>query len=180
MDLKSRFFSGPDKESSRAPRKFVSWRERFSKRRRGSVLVETALCLTFFILPMFFAGLQYSIIVNASHTVNRMAREGARFAAVHGGESTFDNADTQSNPPSLRNYMKSLCVGTNISWSDISSPASRITVTPAASRYSGQGITVTVTYPMNKKMIFQSAALTRMGLGLFNRDHSATATFMLE
>jgi Flp pilus assembly protein TadG len=178
MDFKSRLSESLVTKVSCFVSKFSFGQKKSSGRRRASTLVETALCMTFVLIPMTIAGIQFAIVINASHTLNRMAREGARFAAVHGGESTFDNAVNQSNPPSLKNYMQTLCSGTNIAYSDIQN---KISVTSAANRKSGLGITVSISYPMSKKIIFNASSLTdRLGFKNLSKDYVATATFILE
>jgi hypothetical protein len=178
MDFKSRLSQSFVTKSSQFASKFARGHKKSSKRRRASTLVETALCMTFVLIPMTVAGLQFAIVINTAHTLNRLAREGARFAAVHGGESTFDNAVTQSNPPSLKNYMQSICAGTTVSYSDIQN---KITVTSAATRKSGLGITVSINYPMSRKIIFNASSLTdRLGFKILDNDYVATATFILE
>lgn len=159
-------------------------------RRKAQTLVETALCLVFIVLPMFGAGLQFAIVINASHSLEEIAREGARFASVHGGETTIDSAVTQSSPASLRYYIKQVCGNTSINYNDIKS----ITITPAAaSRVSGQPITVTIVYPMAKKLILDPTRWSNMRYGTsrenysygtylsrFAQDFTVASTFVLE
>ena len=152
-----------------------------SRRRKGQAIVESALVMSLVVLPALLGFLQYGVILYTAHNLQSLAREGARFAAVHGGESTFDNNVNQANPPSLLNYLRTVCSTTNVNYNDLTgnipgvSPArARIFVTPSASRTSGQGITVQITYPMSRKFFVGS-----MEPGV-PAQYTATATFVLE
>ncbi len=158
---------------------FLQKRRNRRSRRRAQTLVETALVLSLVLLPTLLGFLQYGAIIYTAHALQSVAREGARFAAVHAGETTFDDAVTQSNPPSLRNYLQTVCASTNIGYADLTgnitaTSTPRLYVTPDASRISGQPITVRITYPMSKKFFVGKI------VPLVPRDFTATATFLLE
>ena len=157
-------------------------------RRHASVTVETALCLTLVILPTSIGILQYGIVMNSANQIEQIAREGGRFAAVHCLESTFDASETQSNPPSLRNYLKNNIVAnkTNILWDDLDNGVQTgnqttgyIQVTPStvAARVAGQAVTVKVVYPMRKKIFTGKIASGVISLA---NDYTATSTFNIE
>ena len=92
------------------------------------------------------------MVLTTTHALQEVSREAGRFAAVHYGEPTFDDDDTQGNKsnevPSLRNYLKDVAAANKIPWADIKDS---VVVSPA--RSSGQPITVTITYPMSKRAI---------------------------
>lgn len=143
--------------------------------RRGQTIVETALVLTGILLPLTLGLLQFGIVYNGVNTLQHVAREAGRFAAVHATETTFDNSDTQSNPASLKNYVKTVCASSgSIKYTDLT-----ITVDPADidDRKPGQPITVKIVYPMSKK-IFIGKALP--GLSSLSRNYAVSSTFLLE
>jgi Flp pilus assembly protein TadG len=143
--------------------------------RRGQTIVETALVLTGILLPLTLGLLQFGIIYNSTNTLQHLGREAGRFAAVHGTETTFDSADTQTSPASLKYYIKTLCASSgSIKYSDLT-----ISTSPSAlsSRSPGQPISVTLTYPMSKK-IFIGKALP--GLSALANNYTVTSTFLLE
>lgn len=153
-----------------------------SARRGGQTLVETALVLTFIMLPLTLGLIQFGLILNASNTMTQIAREGGRYAAVHCQEDTFDGPETApaaGKQASLKNYLKSVTDPTGIKWDDIKN---NIIVEPdtAAERLSGKPVTVSVTYPMSKRVflgsvIFLSGALTRV-----KQPYVAKSTFVTE
>ena len=162
-------------------------------RRRGSTLVETALCLIFVLLPLLLGGLQFGLVLTTTHALQQVSREAGRFAAVHYGEPTFDGSDSQGNTagtdPSLKNYIRAVAEDNGIPWNDIKD---KITVSPATgSRTSGQPITVTINYPMNKRSILgkpgKQAILFfapknggNMSLNFLNQDYPVASTFVMQ
>ena len=163
------------------------------RRRSGSTLVETALCLSFILLPLLLGGLQFGLVLTTTQALEQVSREAGRFAAVHYGESTFDGADTQGDTagsdPSLKNYLKRVSQANGIPWNDIKNV---ITVSPAAgARSSGQPITVTIKYPMNKRSILgqpgKSAILYfapqnggNSTLNFLSQDYTVASTFIMQ
>ena len=163
------------------------------KRRRGSTLVETALCLAFVLLPLLLGGLQFGLVLTTTHALEQVSREAGRFAAVHYGEATFDGADTQGNAagtdPSLRNYLKKVSEANGIPWNDIKD---KIKVSPEKGfRSSGQPITVTIDYPMSKRSIlgkpggdailyFAPANGGNMKLNFLSQDYTVASTFVMQ
>src|SRR5687768_3283072 len=73
-----------------------------SARRRGQALLEMAL-VVIVLLFLTLGLIQYGLIANTKITMANIAREGARYAAVHGTESTSDDASTTEK--SIRHYI---------------------------------------------------------------------------
>ena len=112
---------------------------------------------------------------------------------MHYGESTFDNSETQGttsgSDPSLRNYIQRVAQDNGIPWNDIKD---NITVSPVkGSRFSGQPITVTIKYPMNKRSILgkpgQKAILYfspdnggNSTLDFLSKDYPVSSTFVMQ
>lgn len=163
-------------------------------RRRASVIVETALCLTLVILPTTLGILQYGVVMTASNQIEQISREGARFAAVHCLEPTYDGDENQSNPPSLRYYLKNNVIKnkTTILWGDLDGPvrtpsnSSTTTVVDGfiqtipstlAGRVAGQSVSVKVCYPMKRKIFVGNIV---PNIGVLDNDYVATSTFVTE
>lgn len=152
------------------------------KRRSGQTIVETSLVLAFILLPLTLGLLQFGIILNAANTMTQIAREGGRYAAVHGQQDTFDGpatAPAAGKQASLRYYLKTVADPTGIRWADIQN---NIVVTPAtpAARVSGQPVSVSVTYPMSKKVFLGSAAFIGPALNKVKQPYVAKSTFVAE
>ena len=152
--------------------------ERRSGRHRGSALVETALCLTFVLLPVTLGGFQFAMIYMTQHSMQQVARESARWAAVHYTDDNFDGPATKGDAPlnasdpngpredrSFLNYVKGQAAANGIDWRDISGDrinkksnadagekGGSVTISPASNqRVSGQPLTVVITYPMRQR-----------------------------
>lgn len=182
----------PKRNSSR----FAGRRSRCVSRRGASVMVETALCMTLILLPLTLGILQFGVVLNASNQVEQISREGARFAAIHCGEGTFDDDENQANPPSLKYYLKNSVVQskTGILWSDLNSPngsirvfypASITSANPDGQPISGQGVSVKITYPMKRKLFIGSLTFnSKLGadnsVSILRRNYVATSTFVVE
>lgn len=140
-----------------------SRRQKFS----GQALVEMALVVT--ILLFLSMGLiQFALISNARVTMTNLAREGARYGAVHALESGSDTA--------IKNYVVSVADSTPLS----SLVANDVTISPAygaTSRISGQPITVTVTYNLRSKFILPASF---PGLSRIGTASTATAIMVIE
>jgi Flp pilus assembly protein TadG len=145
---------------------------RLARRRSGQTLVETALMLTGVLLPITIGILQFGIVMNATNTLTQLAREGGRYAAVHGTEANSDAA--------IRDYIQAAAAGTSIKPTDL--PDANITigmltvngVTPA--RASGNAINVTIKYAMSKKVFVPNFFFA----GKLKNDYYAESTFVLE
>lgn len=162
-------------------------------RRKGWTLVETALCLIFVLLPLLLGGLQFGLVLIPTHALQQVSREAGRFAAVHYDENTFDSGDSQGNSagsnPSLKHYIRAVVEDNDIPWNDIKD---NITVSPApGARISGQPITVTIDYPMNKRSIlgrpgkqailfFAPSNGGNSPLNFLNQDYTVASTFVMQ
>jgi Flp pilus assembly protein TadG len=130
--------------------------------RRGATLIEFALVVTL-LLVLSLLLVQYGVIMNTTVTLSHLSREGARYAAVH---PTTDAA--------IRSYIQTATPGL-IKYSDLT-----ITITPtegSSSRTSGNPITVTITYNMQKKLFLPS---TFFGIPIFSPTYTTKATMLIE
>jgi len=172
-------FSSGLKNRQSGPRRAPSG----NRRRRGaSVIVETAMCMTFVLLPLTIGGLQFGVVMSASNQLEQVSREGARWSAVHAFDANF-GAD-EYTAGSLKSYLKNLVVAqhTAIKWSDIAGNPRPVHVdssTPVSTGFvqvlynsagtsssyivgtpqSGQSVSVRIVYPMARKMFIGSVTL---------------------
>ena len=168
------------------------------RKRRGVVAVETALCMIFVLLPVTLGGFQFALVFMTQHALQQVARESARFAAVHYNETTFDSDENQgtapNSAPSLKYVIRKQALSNGFVWNEINGTVlpgnlkGSIVVTPAlANRLSGQPITVTISYPMNRRALMgslffksQDNKIAPLSLGFLNRNFSATSTTLME
>ena len=146
-----------------------SFAKRRRTRHRGQTLVETALVLSAVLLPTTLGILQFGIVINATNSLTQIAREGGRYAAVHGTESNSDAA--------IRTYIRQVAAGTSILPADLPDARIVISMNANAPRVSGNAINVEITYPMNKK-VFVGNFLA--GVAKLKNDYKAESTFVLE
>ncbi|MBV9467954.1 MAG: pilus assembly protein [Abitibacteriaceae bacterium] len=128
-------------------------------KRRGQALVEMAL-VSMVLVVMTMGLIQYGLIYNTQVTLENITRDGARFAAVHGSEtSTILNGTSYATDTAIRMYVRQVATGTSVLPADL--PDSSILIldrngnsNPAgsANRTGGLPITITTKYPMNKKI----------------------------
>lgn len=64
-----------------------TWSSR-ARNERGAAVVETALCLSFIVLPLVFGIIGYAYMLSFRQTVSQSAAEGARAAAVAPASTT--------------------------------------------------------------------------------------------
>ena len=152
---------------------------------------------------MTLGGLQFGLVLTTTHALQEVSREAGRFAAVHYGEPTFDDGDTQGDganqTPSLKNYLKDVAKSNKIPWDDIKN---NILVTPdEGERSAGQPITVSVTYPMKKRAIIGQLGFwkektpgdaadghlkdgivqdTPLSLSVLSKDYTISSTFIMQ
>lgn len=171
-------------------------RRRFAiGRRRGTTLIEAALCMTFVLLPVTLGGFQMAMVFITSHSLQQIARESARWSAVHYNDVNFnDSVDQGSKPgqlPSLLYFMRGQSVANGIAWTDINGSVSggSVVVTPASTlRSSGTPMTITITYPMRKRsflgsLFFKSddgQKLNTIQLGFLKSNWVEASTTLLE
>ena len=100
--------------------------------RRGQALVEMALVAIILIL-LTTGIIQYGLLYNTTVQLTNVAREGARYAGIHGNEDDVT--------ATTRNYIRTkVIVGTSISAAAL--PDANITVTKTSTAGKGDPITV--------------------------------------
>jgi Flp pilus assembly protein TadG len=153
---------------------------RRSMRRRGQALIEMAL-VVIVLLVLTLGLIQYGLIANTKVTMANLAREGARYAAVHGTETNSDGPSDLSDPKttSIRDRVMEVASYTNLK--DISD--ANILIEPAKTqadpRTSGELVTVTITYDMRTKFFMPGSSLIP-GLNNFGDSTRVSATMVQE
>ena len=119
------------------------------------------MALVSMVLVTLNVGLvQFGLIYNTASTLTNIARDGARYAAIHATDTTtILNGTTYSNPDdAIRDYIDLDARGTSVLVADI--PDANITITPAngaSTRIAGNPITVVIRYDMRKKFFLPLA-----------------------
>jgi len=95
-----------EKQTRKAPRQQTRRRVvcvfgapgRFLREELGNTMVEFALVAAFVFIPIVFGIIEFGRVIFAKSVITAAAREGVRFAIVHGTESgaTFDSAAVAS------------------------------------------------------------------------------------
>ena len=136
------------------------------RQRRGVAMVEFALISTL-LIGLTMAMVQYGIIFNTTISLTNMSREAARFAAVQAHKSGSDQM--------IKDYIRDTAPS-GIKYSDLT-----IGITPteanATERTKGKPITVTITYPMSRKLFLPSKFL---GMTIFSANYTTTGKMMIE
>lgn len=159
---------------------FQSHVARRGMRRRGQALIEMAL-VVIVLLVLTLGLVQYGLIANTKVTMANLAREGARYAAVHGTEATSDGASTPGDnvTTSIRDRVMEVASYTNLK--DITD--ANIIIEPAKTdddpRTSGELVTVTITYDMRSKFFMPGSSLIP-GLNNFGDSTRVSATMVQE
>lgn len=129
------------------------------RRARGQAVVEMAIVSM--VLIFFTMGLiQYGLIYNTLNTLENITRDTARFAGVHGAEASITLGTTVYPAPddAITAYAATVAKGTSVLPADITvivadSAGNTNSDSPLSSkRTGGQPITVTIKYPMYKKI----------------------------
>ena len=96
--------------------------------RSGAAMVEFALVSAVVFLPLVFGVIEFGRGVWAKTTVTAAAREGVRYAIVHGKESGFTTTSTTvSNAVKARTQLSPITV--TATWKGDQSPGDTVTVT---------------------------------------------------
>jgi Flp pilus assembly protein TadG len=106
----------------------VSIFRRFRRDERGAAMVEFALVAALIFIPLVFGVVEFGRLIWAKNMVTAAAREGVRYAIVHGSSSgaTFDSAAV-ANYVIGRTDISPIKVAT--SWTGAKDPQDTVTVT---------------------------------------------------
>lgn len=147
-------------------------------RRGGQAIVEFALVVTI-LLTLLLGLIQFSLLYNTSITLTTIARDTARYAAIHGTENTtLFNGSFIATDTAIRNYAREVAENTLVLPTHL--PDNRITITPPrgdSQRASGRPITVTISYDMTRKII---VGRSFPGISALSTTYPVTATMIIE
>jgi Flp pilus assembly protein TadG len=103
-------------------------RRRFRKDERGAAMVEFAVVATLIFIPVVFGIIEFGRAIWAKNMIAAAAREGVRYAIVHGSKSgaTFDSAAV-ANYVQNRTSLSPLKISTT--WTGAKDPQDTVTVT---------------------------------------------------
>ncbi len=135
--------------------------------RRGQALIEMAM-VVIVLLFLTLGLIQYGLIANAKITLTNIAREGARYAALHGKDTDADDAASTAaclvaGNHIIRCRIRDVAAKTTLSNLD---PNTDVTITPVqTARQKGSLVTVTVSYNLRNKLILPSGFPGLSGIG---------------
>ena len=135
------------------------------------------MSLVVIVLLFLTLGLiQYGLIANARTTMTNLAREGARYAAVHALDTdNITPVSPNTNPDDkIRRYVDER-VAEFTALKDIN--MTNIDVSYPNGRTSGQEVNITINYNLRRKFILPSGF---PGLSRFGSNSTATAVMVIE
>lgn len=135
------------------------------KRRLGSVILETALVMPLMLL-LVLGIIQYGFIMNASNALTQIARESARNAALN-----------PLNDTNIKLFVKAECAKTAINYNDITDAGVSISPSVPSNRVAGSLVTVSLTYPMSRKLFLPSSFF---GISIFNSTVVKSGDYLIE
>ncbi len=133
--------------------------------RRGATLVEGAI-----VLPVLFLLIIGLIVVGLGvyryQQVAALAREGARFASVRGGNYAQDTGAATADQGAVDAYVKTKAAGLDptlitctVTWDDASKSPNYL-ANPATNQFRTNYVTVTVSYTWTPEALFGTQTMT--------------------
>ncbi len=135
--------------------------------RRGQALIEMSL-VVILLLFLTLGLIQYGLLANARTALTNVAREGARYAALHARTGPPGQADKD-----IEDYVDSVARTTPLG----SIKKQQITITTPEGRNAGSPINVAVSYNMRQKFIIPG---TFPGLSSFGSQTTASAEMIIQ
>lgn len=160
---------------------FVHPLQHRSKRRGQAILEMAAVVIVLLFLTMGL--IQFALIANARITLTNLAREGARFAAVHATEIDSDNNPDPAK--GIKAHVIKLADATTLADAGTRSSVNTITVTispaetspPNPLRTSTKPIQVSVSYDMRHKFFLP---VIFPGLANWGNQTTSSASMIIE
>ncbi len=153
-------------------------RARQRKRFKGQALVEFALVAPV-LLALTLGMIQYGIIFNTTIAVSNLSREGARGAAVDFDSEEEDPSTKQKKRQGrkkIKERMEKAAKGTLVDYKDIQNSIAISPDPDSGTVATGTAVTVSVTYPMSKKIFFPKI----LGATVFGSNYTSTTTMRKE
>jgi len=137
-------------------------------RRSGQALIEMALVISALIM-LTMGIIQYGIVYNATTSLTNITREGARYAAVKGLDSSVTDDAIKARVVDISRT------------TPVTLTAANVTITPdkAGRTVAGDGtmVTVTVSYNMRPKLFLPTSF---PGLSRFSSNYTTTGSMLIE
>ena len=154
-------------------RRSTRWRstQRRGTQRRGTTIVETALILPL-LLFLTMGAVQYGILMNATSALTNLARDAARYGAIH----AFDGTAAQSDA-AVRAYIREKARNTIIAPSSL--PDSVITIS-SPSRAPGEKYEVDINYSLKQKVFMGFIGTSLIGKNPRTGEVSGTSGYRIQ
>jgi Flp pilus assembly protein TadG len=104
-------------------------RIRFRDDESGAAMVEFAVVAALFFIPLVFGIIEFGRVVWAKNMVTAAAREGTRYAVVHGADNTGFTADSAAVANYVINRTKLSPIGVSTVWKNAKEAQDTVTVT---------------------------------------------------
>ena len=105
-------------------------RIRFRDDESGTAMVEFAVVAALFFIPLVFGIIEFGRVVWAKNMITAAAREGTRYAVVHGADVLNTNtADSAAIANYVKNRTKLSPIGVSTAWKNTKEPQDTVTVT---------------------------------------------------
>lgn len=137
-------------------------------RRRGVTILETALIMPL-LLFLTMGLVQYGIIMDTTNVLTNLARDGARYCAIHAFDGNAATSDA-----AVRAYIRQRTAGTIVPSTTI--PDSSIVIT-VADRSPGQPYEIQINYSLAQKMFLP---LNFMGFKFYTGTYTASSVVLIE
>ena len=104
-------------------------RIRFRDDESGAAMVEFAVVAALFFIPLIFGIIEFGRVVWAKNMVTAAAREGTRYAVVHGADNTGLTADSAAVANYVINRTSLSPIGVKTVWKNAKEAQDTVTVT---------------------------------------------------
>jgi len=157
------------------------------RRVRGSVTIEFALTMPFLVWVLF--GIcEYSMALNTMNTITQLARDGARYAAVHATKSNCYSASSVDG--STRDFMVTESQNTSVVLADSNIALGYVDDVTGSSTFGtfvvgtpttpGKNVAVQITYDMTKRMWSSTASIVPGLSQIVKNNYKKRAVFVIE
>ena len=102
---------------------------KFVRDESGAAMVEFAVVAALFFIPLIFGIIEFGRVVWAKNMVTAAAREGTRYAVVHGADNTGLTADSAAVANYVINRTSLSPIGVKTVWKNAKEAQDTVTVT---------------------------------------------------
>ncbi len=104
-------------------------RIRFRDDESGAAMVEFAVVAALFFIPLVFGIIEFGRVVWAKNMVTAAAREGTRYAVVHGADKTGNTADSAAVASYVINRTSLTPLSVSTQWKNLKNAQDTVIVT---------------------------------------------------